>query len=87
MKIVAISDKGQVTLPVEVRRRLDLQPGSRMEVEIKGDSLLLRPMKSLRSLKGFFAAATPAAREDSWDKVRRETERRVAREVAGEDRR
>ena len=37
-----ISSKGQVTVPVEVRRKLGLVPGTRIEFELRGDGALLR---------------------------------------------
>jgi AbrB family looped-hinge helix DNA binding protein len=37
-----ISSKGQVTVPVEVRQRLGLRPGTRVEFELRPDGALLR---------------------------------------------
>ena len=37
-----ISSKGQVTLPVEVRERLGLVPGTPIEFELREEGLLLR---------------------------------------------
>ena len=37
-----ISSKGQVTIPVEVRRKLGLVPGTRIEFELRTDGALLR---------------------------------------------
>ena len=37
-----ISSKGQVTVPVEVRRKLGLVPGTRIEFELRGDGVFLR---------------------------------------------
>ena len=37
-----ISSKGQVTVPVEVRERLGLVPGTPIEFELREEGLLLR---------------------------------------------
>jgi len=37
-----ISSKGQVTVPVEVRERLGLLPGTPVEFELKEEGVLLR---------------------------------------------
>lgn len=37
-----ISSKGQITIPVEVRRRLGLRPGDKVRIEIEGDVAVLR---------------------------------------------
>ena len=40
-----LSTKGQFVLPVPVRRKLNLQPGERLGVELLGDGIFLRPLK------------------------------------------
>jgi AbrB family looped-hinge helix DNA binding protein len=37
-----ITSKGQVTVPIEIRERLGLHPGSEVEFEIDGDAVRLR---------------------------------------------
>ena len=43
-----VSSKGQIVLPAEVRRRLRLMKGERLSVEVKGDSVVLRPLAEPR---------------------------------------
>lgn len=40
-----ISSKGQLVLPKAVRDAYDLGPGSEVEIESAGDTILLRPRK------------------------------------------
>ena len=49
-----VTAKGQVTLPVEVRRRLGLRPGSKLEfIVIDDDRLEVIPVsETVSSLKG-----------------------------------
>lgn len=49
-----VTSKGQVTLPVEARRRLGLRAGTKLEVIVRGDDRLevIRIGGSVRDLKG-----------------------------------
>jgi antitoxin PrlF len=49
MATVTVSDKGQVVIPVAIRRRLGLTPGSKLDFELEGDSIRVRPLKSIRT--------------------------------------
>ena len=44
-----ISSKGQVTVPLEVRRRLGLKEGDRIEFVIENDRTVLRPAQLERN--------------------------------------
>lgn len=52
--ITTVTSKGQVTLPVEARRKLGLKPGSKLEVVVAGeDRLEIFPVaESVSTLKG-----------------------------------
>lgn len=41
-----ISSKGQVTVPQEIRKRLGLAPGDRVDFVIEGDRTVIRPARS-----------------------------------------
>jgi AbrB family looped-hinge helix DNA binding protein len=41
MATVAVSVKGQIVLPAEVRRKLGITPGSRVEIELAQDGTVL----------------------------------------------
>lgn len=45
-----VGEKGQVTIPIELRRALGLRPGADVEFERRGDELVLR--KSEGSARG-----------------------------------
>lgn len=44
---VTVSDKGQVVIPAAIRRRLGLVPGSKLDFGLEGDSIRVRPLKSI----------------------------------------
>jgi AbrB family looped-hinge helix DNA binding protein len=49
MSSVTVSVKGQVVLPAEVRRKLGIVGGSRLEVVASEEGVLLRPFKGKAS--------------------------------------
>lgn len=84
MKTVAISNKGQITLPAEIRRAANLLPGMRVQVEMRDHEIVLHPVKSLRELAGVFAGRI-AETHESFESIRSITESTIAVEVANED--
>ena len=50
-KIVTVGSKGQIVIPVEARRAIDLQPGQRVELTVDDGSVCVRPIP--RDLVGF----------------------------------
>lgn len=46
MTITTLSSKGQVVLPLLVRNKLHLAPGTKLLCEIQGDAVLLTPEHS-----------------------------------------
>ena len=57
MPTATLTAKGQTTIPVEVRRRLGLEAGDRIDfVEVAADRYEIRPAHgSVRALSGFLA--------------------------------
>jgi antitoxin PrlF len=71
-----LTSKGQLTVPKDVRERLNLKSGDRVVFEFEGDSVRLRAerRRSLEELRG----SLPATREYPG----KEAEREAAREHA-----
>jgi antitoxin PrlF len=79
MKMSTVSTKGQVTIPVDIRKDLGLKPHDRVSfVKINGNTVIRR-VKSLYELKGFAGKALPIEEEE------RLMEEAVARHVMGLD--
>jgi AbrB family looped-hinge helix DNA binding protein len=70
MPTVTVSDKGQVVIPAVIRRRLGLVPGSKLDFALEGDSIRIRPLKSI----------PPSCAEDGYGMLRCDLpgERRLA---------
>lgn len=76
-----VTQKGQVTIPQEIRTKLGIKPKDRVRFELEGEMVKLRLAQS-RLLAGY-GAVTPRQRPEDWDKVREEVERAIAEEALG----
>jgi len=83
MTTARVSSKGQITLPVDVRRKLGIKANSRVEIATGDGSVIIRPLRSVRELAGILPLGAKGAPMD-WERTRTEAERAVAREVADE---
>jgi AbrB family looped-hinge helix DNA binding protein len=48
-----ITSKGQVTIPLPIRRRLGLLPATEVEFSVRGDAVILRKAKRQRRGRGW----------------------------------
>jgi AbrB family looped-hinge helix DNA binding protein len=56
MRTTTITGKGQVTIPIEIRQRLGLVEGERLEVQLEADTVCLRRAQSvIARTAGIFA--------------------------------
>jgi AbrB family looped-hinge helix DNA binding protein len=49
MSTALLSTKGQLVIPSRIRKALHLQPGDRVELELEGQSLVIRRVQSKRA--------------------------------------
>ena len=73
MSTATMTTKGQVTIPLDVRQRLGLDAGDRVEfVELAGGEFAIKPaIDDVRSLKGLLQKpAKPVSVEDMKTAVR-----------------
>lgn len=59
MAISTISAKGQVTLPVRMRRQLKLKPNDPVTIENLGDAIVIRRATDFFELRGFLGRSRP----------------------------
>lgn len=77
-----VTQKGQVTIPIEVRQQLGLKPRDRVEFEVEGSTVRLRVAMS--SLLDGYGAVKPRRKPEDFGALREEFEDQVAVDVAGE---
>lgn len=53
MAAVTVSPKFQVVIPKEVRKKLGLLPGQRIQIVVHGDRIELIPVKPIKRMRGF----------------------------------
>lgn len=69
MYTATISPKGQITLPAGIRKRLGVQPNDRIALILRGDEIILKPLKgTIRDLRG---ALQPRSKPEDFDTIRR----------------
>lgn len=78
----AVTQKGQVTIPREVRQALGIKPRDKVRFELDGDSVTLR--RAASQILAGYGSVTPRHQPEDWQKVREDVEAAVVREVRGE---
>ncbi len=48
MSTVTVSDKGQVVIPAAIRYRLGIKPGTKLDFDLEGDSIRVRPLRPIK---------------------------------------
>ena len=77
----SVTKKGQVTIPLAVRKLLDIKPYDRVTFRVSGDRVELLPSSS--TLETAFGAVQPRSRPENWKTVRRHArEERARRHLA-----
>jgi len=66
-----------------MRRKLGIEPRCRVELELRDNEIIVRPLKAISEVAGVFRQYAEGISAD-WESVRTETQRAVAREVAHE---
>ena len=59
MSVVTISSKWQVVIPKDVREKLRIKPGQKVQAFAVGDRIELVPVVPLDQLKGFLKGLLP----------------------------
>jgi AbrB family looped-hinge helix DNA binding protein len=72
MTTTYIRNKGQVTIPAEVRRAVHLEEGDPIQVEVVEDGILLRPQKVIDATQAWF-----------WSRAWQERVGRSVEQIAG----
>jgi AbrB family looped-hinge helix DNA binding protein len=80
----SVSPKGQITLPIEIRRQLGVMPKDSVSMRLEGDTVTVRPASF--TLAQVFGSVEPAAPTDAFkamelsareERAEREVRRRV----------
>ncbi len=82
MPIALLTAKGQMTIPKEVRKALDLKPSGKIIIVVDGNQAILRPLKgNILDIGG--SVQVPAGQKPvDFRKVREDVRKKVAKDVA-----
>lgn len=79
MPALRIGRRGQITIPAELRRQLQLEEGQQLMVQVRDGQLVLRPAgRSLQALRGSIPVEAPQDFEAIRAQVRSERVRRTS---------
>lgn len=53
MSQVIVSPKYQIVIPADIRQRLPIEPGQKLQVFILNGHIQLVPVRSIKSMRGF----------------------------------
>src|SRR6266403_1416859 len=76
----SVTEKGQVTIPQEIRRIMGLQPRDKVRFKVEGDEVKISRASS--KLLQWFGSVTPRNKPEDFEKIREEFEKEVAEDVA-----
>jgi len=83
--ITTITQRGQVTIPVEVRRTLGLKPRGKVAFTIEGNQVRLAP--ATFTLESAYGSVKPSQKPEDFDEVSRSVKGGVAERTLGKLRR
>lgn len=81
--VVSLSQKGQVTIPKNVRDALGLRPSDRVMFDVQDGVAVMRPVGNFLDR---FGSVKPRNRPEDFKKMREEVSRQIGREIALEGR-
>ena len=73
-----ITSKGQITLPKEVRKLLNVQEGNVIVFEKENDKIVIKPARTLRDFKGLLKSINT---EENFDEIRKKVKKSVGKRV------
>ena len=80
--ITSLTAKGQVTIPVSLRRRLHLKASDKIEFVLEDDGIKLRPLHS--DLLVGYRSVKPRQTPEDFAAIRHDTQEWVAERVTSE---
>ena len=73
MTEVSVTPKGQVTIPVELRRKYRIQPGSKVEITEEEGKITIKKITNILDLAGAGShIATPEELKEELDEMRKQ---------------
>ncbi|HLF87206.1 MAG TPA: AbrB/MazE/SpoVT family DNA-binding domain-containing protein [Nitrospiria bacterium] len=84
MPIAVLTSKGQMTIPKEIRRALNLKPSEKVIIVVEGNQAIIKPLRGNILDIGGSIRISETEKPIDFHKVREEVKKRVAKKVAGD---
>jgi antitoxin MazE len=69
-KVIVIGNSQGIRLPKSVLRRCGLEPGQAVEIDVRGNTIVIRPRPNPREgWEAAFARFRPRKKEDLWEGI------------------
>jgi AbrB family looped-hinge helix DNA binding protein len=85
MPISVLNPKGQMTIPKEIRKALNLRPSEKVIIVAEGNQAIIQPLRGNLLDIGGSVKTTNREKPIDFKKVRDEVKKRVARKVVTRD--
>ena len=86
MPISILTPKGQLTIPKEVRKALNLKPSEKVIIVVEGGQAIIMPLKgNILDIGGSLKVSDKEGKPIDFHKVREEVKKRVAKRDTGEN--
>lgn len=82
MPVAILTSKGQMTIPKEVRKALDLKPSEKVIIVVEGNNAVIKPLRGNILDIGGSVKISGKERPIDFKKVREEVKRRTAKLAA-----
>lgn len=81
MGITSVTKKGQVTIPVDIRRALHIKPKDRVEIRVEGDIATVTKIPDISELQGSISVPKRLKGAD-WKDIERKTHKAIGKSIA-----
>lgn len=84
MPIAVLTSKGQMTIPKEIRRALNLKPSEKVIIVVEGNQAIIKPLRGNILDIGGSIRISDKEKPIDFHKVREEVKKRVTKKVTGD---
>ena len=82
MPISVLTSKGQMTIPKEVRKALNLKPSEKVIIVVEGNQAIIKPLRGNLLDIGGSIKISVKEKPINFKKVREEVKKRIAKRIA-----
>ncbi len=83
MPIAILTSKGQMTIPKEIRKALNLKPEQKVTIVIEDDHAVIKPLRGDILDIGGTVKVPARARPSDFRRIREEVKKNIGRKAAG----